>query len=145
MGNKDKHANGDHLWRARPFNFKHLALAAGYVALVIFLVVGCGGGQPSPPSAETPEPPMQGPVEVAMRGSQFQPAEITIAAGRTVVWTNHDSLPHTVTAGPRGNPSGLFDAQVEPGGEFSFTFAEPGSYEYYCSIHPGMDGSVVVE
>lgn len=80
-----------------------------------------------------------------MRGSQFQPAEVIVQAGTTVVWINQDGLPHTVTAGARGNPTGLFDATVEPGGEYSFTFEEPGTYDYYCSIHPGMDGVVVVE
>jgi plastocyanin len=121
------------------------AVAASSLILLALLLAACGYGQPSPPSADTPEPPPQGQVEVVMQGSQFQPAEVTIEAGTTVVWTNQDALPHTVTAGSRGNPSGLFDEDVGAGGDFSFTFEEPGTYEYYCSIHPGMDGTVVVE
>jgi plastocyanin len=80
-----------------------------------------------------------------MRNGQFQPAELTIVAGTTVVWTNEDGFAHTITAGTRGNPSGLFDKEVEAGGEFSFTFEDPGTYEYYCGLHPGMDGTILVD
>lgn len=158
MGNKDMHADGDHQWWTKASNLRHLALATGYLALVIFLVVGCGTLEPStpgagtpeapvssPPSTDTPEAPMQSRVEVAMQGFQFQPAEVTIEAGGMVVWTNQDNVPHTVISGARDNPTGLFDETVDPGGEFSFTFEEPGTYEYHCSLHPGMDGTVVVE
>ena len=131
--------------RPHVLSVRRSAVAASAFLLVTLLVAACGSGQPAEPPAATPEPPAQGEVEVAMQGSQFRPAEVTIEAGTTVVWTNQDALPHTVTAGSRGNPSGLFDEDVGAGGEFSFTFEEPGTYEYYCSIHPGMDGTVVVE
>jgi plastocyanin len=84
-------------------------------------------------------------VEVVMQNSTFQPAEITVAPGTTVIWTNEDSFAHTVTAGTRGNPTGVFDENVSGGGTFSFTFEEPGTYDYFCSIHPGMDGVVTLE
>lgn len=86
-------------------------------------------------------------VNVSMENFQFVPAEITITAGTTVVWTNDDSssILHTVTAGTRGNPTGLFDASLNPGETFSFTFEETGTYDYYCIPHPGMDGLVIVE
>ncbi len=84
-------------------------------------------------------------VEVVMEDIQFRPQELTIAAGTTVVWRNQDNVLHTVTAGTRGRPTDLFDAEVPAGESFSFTFDEPGTYDYYCRPHSGMAGTVVVE
>ncbi len=82
---------------------------------------------------------------VFMQSNAFQPEELSISAGTTVTWTNEDLDEHTVTAGTRESPSGLFDETVPPGGVFSFTFEEPGTYEYFCRIQTGMDGTVIVE
>ncbi len=96
--------------------------------------------EPTEP-APTPEP-----VQVAMVNVTFEPREITVKPGTTVIWTNEDSFAHTITAGTREQPSGLFDSgSVEGGGTFSFTFEETGTYEYFCSFHPGMDGVIIVE
>jgi plastocyanin len=85
-------------------------------------------------------------AQVAMKDISFQPKQITVAVGTTVVWTNEDPTSHTVTSGTRGNPSGLFDSgDVAPGQTFSFTFNEPGTYDYYCKIHGGMDGVIIVQ
>ena len=135
------------------------------LAAISLLIISCAPAQETPTQEEpqetmaptevpaTEEPteeeeeeitaPMN--VEVAMQGNTFQPAEITVAVGGTVTWTNEDSFSHTVTAGTRGNPTGAFDESVEAGGTFSYTFEEPGVVEYYCSIHSGMDGTVIVE
>lgn len=87
----------------------------------------------------------QSEAQVVMTDNTFQPAQLQVAAGTTVTWTNQDSVPHTVTAGTRDNPSGLFDSgNVDPGGTFTFTFADPGTYDYFCSIHANMDGTVTV-
>ncbi len=80
-----------------------------------------------------------------MQSSTFQPEEITVAPGTTVTWTNEDGFQHTVTSGTRDQPTELFDETVAGGGSFSYTFEEPGTYPYFCSIHPGMEGTVVVE
>ena len=71
----------------------------------------------------------------------FEPAAIEIDAGGVVTWTNDDDgIPHTVTA-----RDGAFDSGVlESGDSFSQTFATPGSYDYFCAIHPTMTGTVVV-
>ena len=106
---------------------------------------------PTEPPAEEPteastEPPTGGEeVEVQMVDVAFEPEEVTVAAGTTVTWINEDAVQHTVTAGTRGDPTGMFDETVAGGGSFSFTFEEPGTYEYYCSFHPGMSGVVTVE
>jgi plastocyanin len=71
----------------------------------------------------------------------FDPAAITVPTGTTVAWTNDDAVPHTVTSTEGAFDSGIFD----PGGSFSFTFNEPGSFGYICQLHPQMQGTVTAE
>ncbi|MFP4343690.1 MAG: PQQ-dependent sugar dehydrogenase [Anaerolineales bacterium] len=89
--------------------------------------------------------PEQVGTEIAMRNNEFQPRELTIAPGTRVTWVNEDAVLHTVTSGTRDEPTGMFDVEVATGETFFFTFDEPGTYDYYCSIHPGMDGTIIVE
>jgi plastocyanin len=122
------------------------------VPVVLILLLGaCGGDaneETTSGSSDTPVAPLptaQAVAQVNLVNTTFQPQQIEVAVGTTVTWTNQDTVAHTVTAGPRDNPSGLFDSgNMEAGGTFSFTFTEPGTYEYFCSPHPGMDGTVIV-
>ena len=77
----------------------------------------------------------------------FQPSYLTILVGDTVNWVNDDVAAHTVTSGsPQDGPSGVFDSSLVMGGTvFSHTFEEPGTYPYFCLVHPWMIGSVIVE
>ena len=71
----------------------------------------------------------------------FSPARIRVKAGTTVAWLNADDTPHTVASSSK-----LFKSKVlDTDGSFSFTFTTPGMYEYFCSLHPYMTGTVVVE
>ena len=79
----------------------------------------------------------------------FDPRELTIVVGTTVRWTNLDSLPHTVTSGTSdgtaGAADGLFDSGfLNPEDTFTYTFNEPGEYDYFCLPHPWMIGKVTV-
>ncbi len=77
---------------------------------------------------------------IEIKGFSFQPDSITVPVGTTVTWVNGDQVSHTVTSN-----DGKFDsAAIENGGEFNFTFSEPGTYNYYCKIHPSMKGVVAV-
>jgi plastocyanin len=80
-------------------------------------------------------------LQVKIGNFTFNPQQITVKAGTTVVWTNHDDIPHTVTSKTGAFKSNALDTDDK----FSFTFATPGSYEYFCSLHPHMTGSIVVE
>jgi plastocyanin len=71
----------------------------------------------------------------------FEPATLTVKAGTTVTWTNEDDIPHTVVATDRAFRSKALDTDDK----FSFTFTTPGSYEYFCSLHPHMKATVVVQ
>jgi plastocyanin len=78
---------------------------------------------------------------VDIRDMRFAPRTLTIAAGDTVIWTNSDSMPHTATSEDDAFDSGNLDE----GQSFSFTFTEPGTYEYRCDYHSEMTGTIVVE
>ena len=71
----------------------------------------------------------------------FSPERITVRAGTTVTWLNADDAPHTVTSASKLFKSTALDTDDS----FSFTFTTPGVYEYFCSLHPRMTGTVVVE
>lgn len=125
-----------------------LYLIPALLVLALGLLVACAPEGEMMTAAPT-EPPEgeQGAMEaeVVMENSTFKPQEITVQPGTTITWVNEDSFDHTVTSGTRGNATDMFDKTVPGGGSFSFTFEEPGTYEYFCSIHPGMHGVVVVE
>jgi plastocyanin len=72
----------------------------------------------------------------------FGPNALTVPAGTRVVWTNQDDIPHKVVedADVRRFKSPALDT----GDSFSFVFAQPGTYHYFCSLHPRMQGTVVV-
>jgi plastocyanin len=80
-------------------------------------------------------------IEVKIDNFTFNPKQITVKTGDTVTWVNHDDIPHTVTSKTQLFRSKALDSDDK----FSFTFATPGSYAYFCALHPMMTGSIVVE
>lgn len=143
--------------RWRPAVLAAVALAA--VLILGGLLGGLGFGGPNAPWGGMMGPgmmsgPMMGgwggaspsgsPVagdSVGMKSSAFAPPNLLVRVGTTVTWTNDDALPHTVTATDRSWSSG--DMQL--GGTFRRTFADPGTYPYVCLYHPSMVGTVTVE
>lgn len=84
-------------------------------------------------------------IEIAMVNNTYQPTEVTIQVGTTVIWINQDYVIHDVVSGTRGNPTGPLNSSVIGSGEsYSYTFTEPGTYAYFCSYHFGMDGTIIV-
>jgi plastocyanin len=91
-------------------------------------------------------------VQVAIEDYGFSPAKLDIKTGTTVVWTNRDSMQHTVTSTDRpgvdAQPTGAFvSVPLDKGGTFQYMFDSPGVYHYECSIHasrPSMHAKVVV-
>lgn len=80
---------------------------------------------------------------VAMENYAYSQSSLTIQVGDTVTWTNHDQAPHDVvtTSGPASFQSPL----LAQGESWSFTFTVPGTYSYYCSVHPDMRAQVIVQ
>jgi len=89
-------------------------------------------------SAKTPQPVT---AEVKVDNFSFGPATLTVAVGTTVTWTNRDDIPHTIVSNDKVFKSKVLDTDEK----FSFTFSKAGTYPYFCSIHPKMTGSVVVQ
>ena len=80
-------------------------------------------------------------AEVDIDQFTFLPQRITVKAGTTVTWINEDDVPHTVASSSKVFKSKALDTADK----FSFTFTTPGTYDYFCSVHPHMTGAVVVE
>ena len=78
---------------------------------------------------------------VVAKNFMFSPNTLTVAAGSTVTWTNHDEEPHTVVGDTGLFRSGAMDTDES----FSFKFDQPGTYHFICSIHPQMVGTIVVQ
>ena len=80
-------------------------------------------------------------TEVKIDNFSFGPQELTVPAGTTVTWTNRDDIPHTVVSTDKVFKSKVLDTDEK----FSYKFDKPGSYPYFCSIHPKMTGKVTVQ
>ncbi len=71
----------------------------------------------------------------------FTPMTLTVPAGTIVTWTNADEIPHTVVSDDKSFKSKALDTDEK----FSYTFTKPGTYSYFCSLHPKMTAKVVVQ
>lgn len=80
-------------------------------------------------------------MEVKIDNFSFGPTELAVTAGTTITWTNRDDIPHTVVSTEKVFKSKVLDTDEQ----YSFTFASPGTFQYFCSIHPKMTGKVVVK
>jgi plastocyanin len=80
-------------------------------------------------------------VEVKIDNFSFTPPTLSVKAGTQITWTNADDIPHTVVSDDQSFKSKVLDTDEK----FTFTASKPGTYSYFCSIHPKMTGKVVVE
>ncbi|MDM4141614.1 MULTISPECIES: cupredoxin family copper-binding protein [Mycobacterium] len=116
-------------------------------AVAALLLAGCSQSRPvattpaptTEPSITAPAAPVRG-NQVTIDGFAFQPASLTVTAGTTVTWTNRDEEPHTVAA----SDGSFHSPGMGTGATFTHTFATAGNFDYVCSIHPMMRGTVVV-
>jgi amicyanin len=81
------------------------------------------------------------PNTVKIDNFTFNPREITVSPGTTITWVNGDDIPHTVVATNKAFRSKVMDTEQQ----FSFAFTTPGTYEYFCALHPHMTGKVIVK
>lgn len=84
--------------------------------------------------------PVTGVTKMSIQNMAFMSSNIQVKAGTTVTWTNQDSVPHSVTFKNGMKDSGL----LYQGQSFSYTFSTPGTYQYYCTVHPYMVATVTV-
>lgn len=111
------------------------------MAVVGFLAAGCGSSGTTGPDGNTP-----GQNEIWLQNTAFVPSAKTISMGTTITWTNKDSFNHTVTSGTPGNPDGKFaSGSLAQNGTFPHTFNQAGTFPFYCTIHPSMQGTITVQ
>lgn len=125
------------------------ALTVFYGALTVLLLTllalapvlavrAAGSASARNASSATPARPM---AQVTIQNFAFSPQTLTVKPGTKVVWTNRDSVAHTVTSDSGAWPD---SGPIASGQTFAHTFGKPGTYAYHCHIHPSMTATVVV-
>jgi plastocyanin len=117
------------------------AALAGVAALAV-LALPAALSAAGPPSLASPQQVAKvADPQVHIDNFQFSPATLTVSAGTTVLWTNQDDMVHTVTSSERvfSSPS------LETDQTFTYTFTKPGTYTYFCKLHPRMTATVIVQ
>jgi plastocyanin len=115
------------------------------------IAAGCGAPAPTQSAEPAAHPesrselpvPRSEPGRVVIDNFAFTPGTITVEAGTRVTWVNHDDVPHTVTSSAR--PRAFASAALDTDDSFSFVFTAPGTYDYFCAVHPHMTGKVIVK
>ena len=92
------------------------------------------------PTTTPPSTVVTGTTQVQIVNFAFAPASMQVPVGTRVTWTNQDTAPHTVTFTATRQGSGT----LQQGQTFGYTFATPGTYAYYCAVHPYMTATVTV-
>jgi plastocyanin len=104
-------------------------------------LAACGGGSSDEPPAAAAKPPASGGTAVSMQDNSFAPADVKVAPGEEVTFTNDGGIAHTATASDGAD----FDSgSVAPGETFTFTAGDAGTVSYVCTFHPGMQGTIEV-
>ncbi len=114
------------------------------IAGLTFIACASTSGAPSA-SAPAASADSASTATVNIKGFAFGPATLTVAKGTKVTFTNNDTATHTVTSGANRAKDGKFDQQITGGAETTVSFDTPGTYEYFCTIHSSMKGTVTVQ
>jgi len=106
-------------------------LLGAAVGVVVLISLHAGKGAAADPA----------PVDVKIDNFTFAPQRLIVRAGTTVIWRNRDDIPHAVASSSR-----LFKSKaLDTDDTYAFTLTTAGTYEYFCSLHPQMTGTIVVE
>ncbi|WP_372781045.1 cupredoxin family copper-binding protein [Phenylobacterium sp.] len=108
--------------------FQHLIRRAPVAVVAALAAVTLGAAAPAP-------------SVITIGNFTFGAPVVTVPVGTTITWVNGDDVPHTVVANDKSFRSKVLDTDDR----FSFTFTRPGTFDYFCSIHPHMTGKVVVK
>lgn len=120
----------------------------GILAAAMLVLGACGGGATTAPTSAPAGGGAAGADgAVTVEGLKFAPQSLEVKVGTKVTWTNKDGAPHTTSSGAPNAKDGKWEGQLtSSGGTFSFTFAQAGSFSYFCAIHgASMTGTVVVK
>ena len=121
-------------------NQRRRVLAATLALALMAIVPGGRAAFAADADAATPAP-VPGPADVFIDNFTFGPNVLTVKVGTTVRWVNRDDIPHLVVDKERK----LFRSKaLDTEDSYSFTFDKPGTYDYFCGLHPHMTGQIVV-
>jgi plastocyanin len=116
-------------------NTKWIVSAALTVVIALAIVASTQPGLAAKAADQSPS------AAVKIDNFSFGPASLTVVAGTTVTWTNQDDVPHTVVSDEK-----LFKSKaLDTDDKYSYTFTKPGTYNYFCSVHPKMTAKIVVQ
>jgi len=115
--------------------FTRISLLAFLFFAGLSAIVTAGKGNPRSPR------PGPASAEVTIDNFSFGPQSVSISPGTKVTWKNRDDIPHTVVSTDLVFKSRVLDTDES----YSFTFEKPGTYPYFCSVHPKMTGQVIVK
>lgn len=114
------------------YNKSHTLFILASFSIAVIFISGCQ--QHNPIAKFTTQ-------QVSIDNFTFSPPTITVPAGTTVTWTNHDDVPHTVTADDKLFHSSALDTDDH----YTHLFDVPGNYPYFCAVHPHMTGRIIVK
>jgi plastocyanin len=114
--------------------------ACAIILVLTCMFSGCTSAQSPPTTPAT----AGGSNQIAIKNFAFSPASLTIKSGTPVTWTNQDGAPHQIASDP-GAPVAFKSESLANGASYQFTFTKPGTYSYYCTIHPSMKGTIIVQ
>ncbi len=121
---------------------RRIALLPLLLTLAAPALAGCGGGGGGSSSTSSSGGGTSGnATAVTMKNIAFAPSSMTVKVGQKITWTNDDSVAHNVTA---TSGASFRSSDFSQGGTFSYTPTKAGTIHYVCTIHPGMDGTIVV-
>jgi plastocyanin len=109
-------------------------------------VTACGGNKNEPTPTPNPGPVGEEPVRITIPSSDgygsssFSPSSVTIAVGKTIEWENRDTIAHTTTS-----DTGVWSSTISPNGDYQRTFTAAGTFNYRCTLHAGMNGTITVQ
>jgi plastocyanin len=112
-----------------------------FVPLVAVLAISFVFGSGATANGASADKQAASEAVVTIDNFTFTPADITVQAGTTVRWTNRDDIPHSVVSDDKVFKSKALDTDEQ----FSYTFNKPGTYRYFCGLHPKMTAKVVAQ
>ena len=126
---------------------ERVSVMTGFNRRALRLAAAASLALSAPAFAADTDQPMQvaavsAPATVTIDNFAFSPPALTVAPGTKVTWNNKDEEPHTVMSADGGQA--FKSPALDTDDKFSFTFDKPGTYKYFCSIHPHMIGTIVV-
>lgn len=111
------------------------------VAFILCLIAIVGASAAAHRGSQSGASKAAAPTEIKIDNFSFAPVKMTVPTGTTVKWTNRDDIPHTVVS----EDNKTFKSEVlDTNQEFTHTFRKPGTYRYFCSLHPRMEAEIVV-